>query len=107
MKKEKLIPGILLIVHLIGIVIQSFHHHEHQGSTKYSGVVVFISSTNEKHESEDHCAICYFISQHVSCQPIEYKTKLLEPQALISISKSQLDSYYSIFSIQQRAPPSA
>lgn len=107
MKKEKIIPVILLIVHLVGVAIQSFHHHEHESCKKSFVIPVFIPIGNEKHESEDHCAICYFISQHVSCQPIEYKTELLEPLALISICKFQLDSYYSIFSIQQRAPPSA
>jgi len=106
MKNRKIFPVILLIAHLMGVAITSFHYHDHLCQKKYAGSFIDLPPYfYGHHDSEENCAICYFSIQHNSCQPQEYKEINLDSFSLTETLNYSFHSQISIYSIPQRAPP--
>jgi hypothetical protein len=104
--KNKIFPIFLLLVHLIGIGIQSFHYHTHFVTKESDKTVFTLSSVLHNHsDNEDNCSICYFSNQHVSHETIQFHCFGLGLQYINETSEYNFYFLTIPSEIPQRGPP--
>jgi hypothetical protein len=103
---NKTIPFILLLTHLLGVGIQAFHHHTHFTGNKSNNVYFLLSDIDSHNDdNEQNCSICYFASQHVSCEPSLYKPQILNFEIFYQTENYCSQEPAAPVSIPTRAPP--
>jgi len=105
-KNIKILPIFLLLVHLTGLGIQLFHRHEHLDQVK-KVIVSFTDPANSVHDDEDNCSICYFSSQHISCEPDNMSGFIIVEESVFFTNNYNSYLLNTPSDIPQRGPPQA